>query len=223
MLVLQPTLMPSLMIRSGLSDGNIDVTDVQRAILIVLYTITGDNEIEGLLGLQDPDLDLIHNSCDIDDDNDTFADLCEVNQGTDPLNASNFPADSDACNCPGGCDDGNACSVDICDTDSGTCVSVAGGTVCDDGDSCTDGDYCDGLIVCRAPQNCDDGNACTTDSQKRPWDASTQPSYAMTRTHAQLILAPRQWLFVFPRPNLRQCAGRDHLRHHRARGSGMRD
>lgn len=65
------------------------------------------------------------------------------------------------------CDDGNACSVDLCNAITGQCRAelYAGG--CSDGDLCTVGDECvetgEGP-QCRAAPRCDDGNPATLDS-----------------------------------------------------------
>lgn len=62
------------------------------------------------------------------------------------------------------CDDGNGCTVDVCDQSSGNCLHP---TSCDDGVVCTD-DSCDlGTNTCVntvSHANCDDGNVCTNDS-----------------------------------------------------------
>jgi len=59
-----------------------------------------------------------------------------------------------------GCDDGNACTTDSCDT--GTCTHTA--LSCDDGSACTT-DSCDPATGCNhTTLSCDDGSACTTDS-----------------------------------------------------------
>jgi TolB protein len=69
------------------------------------------------------------------------------------------------------CDDGNACTQDICKPHTGTCEyhPVHQGLACDDGNACTSVDACDHGI-CRGSDrpdgtSCSDGNACTqTDS-----------------------------------------------------------
>ncbi|MEZ4265629.1 MAG: hypothetical protein R3F39_04560 [Myxococcota bacterium] len=76
----------------------------------------------------------------------------------------------DVCSGSGGCqntakscDDGDACTTDICDSASGDCVNEA--LDCDDGDACT-ADTCDastGTCVNEA-LDCDDGDACTVDA-----------------------------------------------------------
>jgi hypothetical protein len=64
------------------------------------------------------------------------------------------------------CDDGNPCSSDACDPDSGTCshVAVPADVTCTDSSVCTSGDHCaDGSCVGQ-PVACDDGNACSADA-----------------------------------------------------------
>jgi hypothetical protein len=91
--------------------------------------------------------------------------------------------------CPTSCDDGNMCTIDICDTDAGACLHFP--LTCSDNNTCT-ADSCDPALGCRyvplsdgqacadqSPQNCggrcqagsctgavscDDGNACSVDS-----------------------------------------------------------
>lgn len=65
--------------------------------------------------------------------------------------------------CPGGCDDGDPCTVDACK--SNACVHTP--KSCDDGDGCTS-DSCDsktGSCV-HQPISCDDGDPCTIDGCK---------------------------------------------------------
>ena len=62
------------------------------------------------------------------------------------------------------CDDGNACTDDSCDPDSG-CVNTPNDAPCSDGDDCTVSDAClAGLCQAGGPANCDDANVCTDDS-----------------------------------------------------------
>lgn len=57
------------------------------------------------------------------------------------------------------CDDGNACTLDACDGETGDCFHEE--DACDDGDLCTVDD-CDPLTGCtHAPADCDDGDPCT--------------------------------------------------------------
>ena len=70
--------------------------------------------------------------------------------------------------CQGGqlvnCNDGNPCTDDSCDPDSG-CLNVPNQADCDDQDACTTSDTCiDGVCGGLDPVNCDDQNVCTGDS-----------------------------------------------------------
>ncbi len=58
------------------------------------------------------------------------------------------------------CDDGNVCTTDACNPNTG-CVTTPKAAACSDGDACTVGDACDSG-VCKAgkPMKCDDGEAC---------------------------------------------------------------
>jgi hypothetical protein len=62
------------------------------------------------------------------------------------------------------CDDGNACTEDIC-TGADGCqnTSLLNGE-CGDGDVCTVGDHCDAGVCVGTPVDCDDDNPCTEDS-----------------------------------------------------------
>ena len=62
------------------------------------------------------------------------------------------------------CDDGNACTDDICDPSSG-CLSgpKPGAGKCDDGDKCTSTDVCKNGKCLGIKVICDDGNDCTLD------------------------------------------------------------
>ncbi|MGM0574116.1 MAG: hypothetical protein ACQEXJ_00080 [Myxococcota bacterium] len=71
-------------------------------------------------------------------------------------------ADTDAGPVCGPCDDGDPCTVDLCDPETGECSSEP--LDCDDGDPCTE-DFCDSGEGCIAEDVlCDDGDACTVDS-----------------------------------------------------------
>ncbi|NUN16670.1 MAG: hypothetical protein HUU55_23845, partial [Myxococcales bacterium] len=156
-------------------DGKIDVTDVQRSILITLYVLTGDSEIAALLQVKDADLDLLHNNCDPDDDNDTYPDVCENNFGTDQLDPLDFPTVPNACTCPNQCEIGGACIPNGTENPANSCLicdvainaadwSPNDGAPCDDGDACTNADLCQaGGCVGTQPVTCDDGNQCTGD------------------------------------------------------------
>jgi hypothetical protein len=62
--------------------------------------------------------------------------------------------------CVGGeakdCDDGEACTADGCQPDTGLCQHVGLIGPCDDGESCTSADACAGLACVGAPLDCDD-------------------------------------------------------------------
>ncbi len=66
-----------------------------------------------------------------------------------------------------GCNDGNDCTDDSCDPNSGGCIGVNDDTnTCSDGNACTVGEHCGGgtCIPGTVPVDCNDGNACTADS-----------------------------------------------------------
>ncbi|MBI4814718.1 MAG: hypothetical protein HY791_00590 [Deltaproteobacteria bacterium] len=67
--------------------------------------------------------------------------------------------------CPGGCDDGNPCTLDSCS--SGACVHQPSptGISCANADACDGAETCDGAGQCvpGAPLVIDDGNPCTAD------------------------------------------------------------
>ncbi len=80
--------------------------------------------------------------------------------------------------CEGGvktvCDDGNACTDDICDAKSGGCNYFPTTAACDDGNACTVGDLC-GVVSLQGAKciagkpmlpavDCDDKNPCTTET-----------------------------------------------------------
>jgi cysteine-rich repeat protein len=65
---------------------------------------------------------------------------------------------------PVACNDGNPCTEDLCDGDTG-CKFINAGGGCNDDNPCTFGDYCaDGACQSGPLLSCDDGNPCTTDS-----------------------------------------------------------
>ncbi|MCB9729663.1 MAG: hypothetical protein H6744_05160 [Deltaproteobacteria bacterium] len=63
------------------------------------------------------------------------------------------------------CDDGDPCTLDVCDPEE-LCVHQRFVGPCDDGDACTEGEVCDAGGECGggAPVDLDDGVACTVDS-----------------------------------------------------------
>ena len=66
------------------------------------------------------------------------------------------------------CDDGEACTKDACDGKTGLCShdgAALDGLGCDDGDACTEADAClGGKCASGKAKGCDDGNPCTDDS-----------------------------------------------------------
>jgi hypothetical protein len=72
--------------------------------------------------------------------------------------------------CPSDCNDGNPCTDDACDPDSGGadvngCTHTNNTAPCTDGTVCTQGDVCAGGACIPGPSlNCDDGIQCTLDS-----------------------------------------------------------
>jgi cysteine-rich repeat protein len=65
-----------------------------------------------------------------------------------------------------GCDDENSCTTgDVCDGVANCTGAVALGMQCDDANACTSGDECNASGVCTgATVDCDDGLSCTEDS-----------------------------------------------------------
>ncbi|MFN2377891.1 MAG: hypothetical protein ABR538_15255, partial [Candidatus Binatia bacterium] len=103
--------------------------------------------------------------------------LCDFTNNAAPCDDGLFCTSNDACSggvCTGGaapsCDDGDSCTVDVCDEEADSC-GVGGtapdGTPCDDGLFCTVDDACTaGACVGPNPNPnlCDDSNVCTSDS-----------------------------------------------------------
>ncbi len=61
------------------------------------------------------------------------------------------------------CDDGNACTTDSCDGETGCAHVELSEGECVDGDACTVGDHCDAGLCVGLPIVCDDDNPCTDD------------------------------------------------------------
>ncbi len=74
-------------------------------------------------------------------------------------------AETVACTRDTDCDDGIACTVDLCDVATGNCSSDADDALCDNGRFCDGVEYCDPLRGCRSGlrPDCDDGVDCTID------------------------------------------------------------
>ena len=86
-----------------------------------------------------------------------------------PCDDGTLCSEADTCQagvCLGGvaleCDDGNPCTDDICDPNTG-CVYAFNFGGCDDGNPCTANDLCVGGVCSGNAAACDDGNPCTLD------------------------------------------------------------
>ena len=107
-------------------------------------------------------------ACDPDDDGDNFPD----DEDCAPLDPNVFPGGQELCDgldndCNGHtddglCYDGNPCTKDLCDPETG-CIYEPYAGPCDDDDACTIADKCVGGTCTGDPKNCDDGNPCTQD------------------------------------------------------------
>ncbi len=111
-----------------------------------------------------------------EDANPCTTDYCDPVQGCvhehneHPCNDSDVCTIGDICDggdCVGGaplpCDDGNTCTDDSCNPESG-CEFTFNSAPCDDNNLCTSDDHCiSGWCAPGAPLVCDDGNLCTTD------------------------------------------------------------
>ena len=63
----------------------------------------------------------------------------------------------------GTCDDGNVCTMDVCNPVQGCTNAPQSGMPCDDGNQCSENDLCQGGICVGVPLACDDDNICTDD------------------------------------------------------------
>ncbi len=112
-----------------------------------------------------------------DDDNPCTDDVCDPVKGCMNIPNEDSCDDGDPCTrgdvcvggaCMGGpkldCDDGNACTDDVCDPVDG-CVYFDNDGPCDDGDRCTINDVCvDGQCMAGEDKPCLDADPCTIDS-----------------------------------------------------------
>ena len=64
--------------------------------------------------------------------------------------------------CPGGCDDKNPCTTDVCQ--AGKCVHTNNTATCNDNVACTTADKCGAGKCAGVPKVCNDNNPCTDDS-----------------------------------------------------------
>jgi hypothetical protein len=112
------------------------------------------------------------------------------------------------------CDDGQPCTVnDLCQSGTVGGIPTCQGTflTCNDGNACTD-DYCDGNTgqCVHQPRLCDDGNDCTTDSCNTSTGCVNQPLPTGTSCNDTepctindvCVLDPRNGLICKGTPNL---------------------
>jgi hypothetical protein len=89
---------------------------------------------------------------------------------TSPTDAVGDSVVTDAPTCPASCDDKNDCTTDSCDPNTFQCVHapVADGTSCEDGNTCTINDLCQGGLcfsgpykTCTAIDQCHESGVCS--------------------------------------------------------------
>ena len=80
---------------------------------------------------------------------------------------------------PTPCDDDNPCTLNGCSPAVGCTFDPIGGG-CDDGDACTVQDMCESTFCVGVPRDCDDGNNCTADSCRRNVSMNPLKISAMT-------------------------------------------
>ncbi|HKY34351.1 MAG TPA: N-acetylmuramoyl-L-alanine amidase [Polyangiaceae bacterium] len=134
----------------------------------------------------------------LDDGNPCTSDRCDVARGVlhEPVADGSACGDTNPCNgieacasgecrisAPPATDDGNPCTFDSCDAESGIRHEPAPpGTPCGDADVCSGTERCDDAGACLPdePPNLDDGNLCTTDSCSASGGISHTPVAAGT-------------------------------------------
>ncbi len=115
-------------------------------------------------GLADGSETHVHGSDPLsaDSDGDGWTDADEIGSGSDPLDSASEPTGcaggcSTPVDCAGGCDDGNPCTLDVCEL--GRCFTLPATATCDDGLVCSTFDRCD-AGVCRGLDTCGNGERC---------------------------------------------------------------
>ena len=79
----------------------------------------------------------------------------------------------------GTCDDGNGCTIDTCEGESGCKHEAIDGGECLDGDACTIGDHCEEGVCVGKAIDCDDENPCTKDSCDGLGGCKSEPQVAV--------------------------------------------
>ena len=113
---------------------------------------------------------------DCDDLNSCTFDACDPETGAcEHVPVSSTCDDGDPCTLgdacvvgvcvvePVDCDDGEVCTHDTCDPETGACVHAPADGPCDDGDPCAGEGQCQAGLCVTAPLSCDDANPCTAD------------------------------------------------------------
>ena len=119
-----------------------------------------------------PDTSTDTTTSDTSPDTDDTADTTDTTDTDDPSETGDGDASGETtedttpelCR-EGACDDGDPCTADRCDPETGVCsYSDDDGARCDDGDDCTVEDTCfEGECEPGPPRDCSDDNACTVD------------------------------------------------------------
>jgi len=95
--------------------------------------------------------------CTLDEDCDDQIE-CTSDTCNEVLGSCEYAGDDDVCS------DGNPCTDDVCDTNSG-CENANNNESCNDGNECTTADFCQqGECLGGPALDCDDEDACTEDS-----------------------------------------------------------
>ncbi len=105
------------------------------------------------------------------------APACSVDADCDDGLYCNGTESCNAGSCQAGtaivCDDGVACTDDVCNEATDACDSTANDANCDDGTFCNGAEVCDAVLDCQPATgpDCDDGVACTEDSCNEATDS----------------------------------------------------
>ena len=86
--------------------------------------------------------------------------ICERSLNENKINCLN----DCKCEADSECEDGNICTTDTCDYNSGTCSRSYNSNSCEDNNACTEVDTCREGTCLGTAKNCNDNDACTIDS-----------------------------------------------------------